>query len=1171
MHHLGTNMDWVLRSPQIHSTFSNLGCVKNDGYHVNENCNSALETILSNILSEDKYLRAYRRSLSHGNNVQKDLIPLFIHAKEDKTVELLIQILVNITIPIECLLNVDLISRTDYGRYTVFDINNLLATAKVAFTDLRVSKALFDFLKKNSEVELKENLSEQQRTNVSNCLLLLRNILHIPEDNGYLPQTYGPSTHSVQNQILWNIFSQSVDKIIIKFMTILDAGSWGVTMVQLVALLYKDQHIVSIQKLLNNWLEAASSSESSEDNESNTTPPDRAGSEDSSAMLTSSDSTSDSCDNSGGDKSGETKAAGNETATQEKPESVPAPDTPDQTLQLITCEQGNIDETKSAESIPDTQDIIPLPLSETQDINTNDEEPSQLISTTEQTKLNNDTNTTLVVPSDQNISQKQVIVSEVSDCGYGTHVENRASISTSSNEDDVPAKKKHKKPLNAKQRPNNKRRPSTNSQDRKRRKVVKRGKANIINVQGLSHKTPTDEDITNVIKEFTVDFLLKGYNSLVRTLHSEIIANPMLEIDTSHFFWLLSYFLKFASQIELDLEHIGSVLSYEIVLYLTSEGVSLCEQFEVAIKLDGIDLEPNLRRQHLVVTAIREFIQTVELYKKSTRLNKDGYENLAKLQIKICETEDLRSMFVLLLRHFNPKYHSKQYLQDLIVTNHMVLMFLDKGMKLPEYNSTSNLVDHLRQFATTEIMAQYGMLLNDYLVNGEYVNNCIFTLMHHVGGELDSLITLFQPNILKTFTAIWKSDFEICDDWTDLIEYVINTFVKKPFSLNIALLFPEEDNSEESKMFDNQIEISSFSNYDVNHDAQSVESNKIETPMESRWTEDEISALRWYYLQNNDSIDIISQTKAQFEEDGIEKSREAIIRELFNQSLISRDFYENQLKGEIYLNANVMHFNEENVDEEITKICEHLIEDGKAAGLIWVQEAILEMCFAKIHIHKINVQKAMPLSLTDPAKDPVNEEAKIKIDEWPVMSPVAYHSLIKNQSVPLVAWNCQQSRICNDLKFLQLLHKLGFNLPVDTGKIFIRIPHFWTPDCLFNIAGKIRPIDTTKLKFHVSDLTDSAHATKLDNIYLPSGIIEEVPFIGRHDSVYQIHEQNVATMVNYTPRPGLSFKKQVETPEYSWLEFVQKSQNRKIVLNMDSINTSEDVDMELPDGDVKMS
>lgn len=74
---------------------------------------------------------------------------------------------------------------------------------------------------------------------------------------------------------------------------------WGVTMVQLIALMYKDQHVGTLQKLLNLWLEA-SFSESSEDNESNTSPPDQ-NSGDSSPVITS-DPTSDSSDNGGSDR-----------------------------------------------------------------------------------------------------------------------------------------------------------------------------------------------------------------------------------------------------------------------------------------------------------------------------------------------------------------------------------------------------------------------------------------------------------------------------------------------------------------------------------------------------------------------------------------------------------------------------------------------------------------------------------------------------------------------------------------------------------------------------------------------------------------------------------------------------------------------------------------------------
>lgn len=75
-------------------------------------------------------------------------------------------------------------------------------------------------------------------------------------------------------------------------------------MVQLIALMYKDQHVGTLQKLLNLWFEA-SPSDSSDDNESNTSPPNQ-NSGDSSPTLTS-DPTSDSSDNGSGGKKNENR------------------------------------------------------------------------------------------------------------------------------------------------------------------------------------------------------------------------------------------------------------------------------------------------------------------------------------------------------------------------------------------------------------------------------------------------------------------------------------------------------------------------------------------------------------------------------------------------------------------------------------------------------------------------------------------------------------------------------------------------------------------------------------------------------------------------------------------------------------------------------------------------
>lgn len=43
-----------------------------------------------------------------------------------------------------------------------------------------------------------------------------------------------------------------------------------------------------------------------------------------------------------------------------------------------------------------------------------------------------------------------------------------------------------------------------------------------------------------------------------------------------------------------------------------------------------------------------------------------------------------------------------------------------------------------------------------------------------------------------------------------------------------------------------------------------------------------------------------------------------------------------------------------------------------------------------------------------------------------------------------------------------LLHKLGFHLPADANKMYVRIPEFWTAAILLAIAEKLGPLPKCK-------------------------------------------------------------------------------------------------------------
>lgn len=252
-----------------------------------------LNEINFKLTCEDKTLRTFRRAI--GQNVNTDLLAFLINVKDHVMVDKIIRIFVNLTLPVECLFSIEIMLRTEAGRRTINDLNALLAASKVSFTDIRAIRAVVDHMK--NILEKDSTLSFEQCDSVNNCLLVLRNILHIPEQVVVgVSQRNQLNTITIQNQVVWNLFTMSIDKLLIHLMSCSQRSFWSVTIVQLIAIMYKDQHVARLQTLLNIWFED-SLSDSSEDFESNTPPPTNSNGG-SSPMLTS-DPTSDSSDNGG--------------------------------------------------------------------------------------------------------------------------------------------------------------------------------------------------------------------------------------------------------------------------------------------------------------------------------------------------------------------------------------------------------------------------------------------------------------------------------------------------------------------------------------------------------------------------------------------------------------------------------------------------------------------------------------------------------------------------------------------------------------------------------------------------------------------------------------------------------------------------------------------------------
>ncbi len=60
------------------------------------------------------------------------------------------------------------------------------------------------------------------------------------------------------------------------------------------------------------------------------------------------------------------------------------------------------------------------------------------------------------------------------------------------------------------------------------------------------------------------------------------------------------------------------------------------------------------------------------------------------------------------------------------------------------------------RFATVDVMRHYGYLLETFRSNPEHLNDALFTMMHHISGDLNQPEALYIPHILKAFSDIWE-------------------------------------------------------------------------------------------------------------------------------------------------------------------------------------------------------------------------------------------------------------------------------------------------------------------------------------------------------------------------------------------------------------------------------
>ncbi|XP_023344362.1 protein timeless isoform X2 [Eurytemora carolleeae] len=299
----------------------------------------------------------------------------------------------------------------------------------------------------------------------------------------------------------------------------------------------------------------------------------------------------------------------------------------------------------------------------------------------------------------------------------------------------------------------------------------------------LFYYIATEADVLDILTDFAITFLLQGYlvlqEDILKIIRTSTSQDKEAFLYKEFFSWLIYYFLPLASVMSMPLNQLP--LNYDIFHYLVSE----CSAVAIQVSLSRSPSVEDLKIISGYVRAQRCFVEILSKYEDNFQLDQIEKYNLKLISLQIVKTKNVRQLYVFLTWLASKKnLNSTQFLSDLVVANHIHLATIQS---LNVFKADFNMTDHILQFSAPSMMTPYGFLLEKYRENTNTVNDCIFTMMHHVAGDLSCPQALNIEPMKKTIRQITKQGVVLCDDWQDLIEYLANFYSKTNATRNLAV------------------------------------------------------------------------------------------------------------------------------------------------------------------------------------------------------------------------------------------------------------------------------------------------------------------------------------------------------------------------------------------------
>ncbi|XP_037076374.1 protein timeless-like [Pollicipes pollicipes] len=541
-------------------------------------------------------------------------------------------------------------------------------------------------------------------------------------------------------------------------------------------------------------------------------------------------------------------------------------------------------------------------------------------------------------------------------------------------------------------------------------------------ILALVARDPSQTDVDTVLTEFTIKFLLTGCAHLVSALMSSLPDKT----DKSHLYWVIVYFMKPITELRISYVHIRSLVSADLLMLLTYEASRLVGVG--ANQLSSPTERFHCQRQlHMLTNAVREILlgmQAVKAYASD--------EHRALIDRTQCQVGDLsqfRQLPVLLIGQCSAHPASLPYLRDLVLTNHLLIGTQEL------VNKNFPLCSHVALFAEPGIIKHYTDLLRFHATNPPVLNDAIFTILHHVAGDVGRIELLIQPSVLRIFSDILTSQLPLLQDWLELIEHTIQRFIEKqggpgraalPADASIArsstlggpVLCLEEAVSESLQ----RLLVGGAGRLTAACGQLQRESGVTVSP---RWALDKLRALELVSPQQ------YLELRERLVDGGDDESTpESPDRTWASPAL---DLTDPAARRQL-LDHPAVGF-----------LIDYARRELGVASLSWLQRELLEVCLARMRPSSTDVE------------------------------PVPLFSHLHGKPSPLVPLAKAHVRAVNSAVFLRLLRLLRLQVPT-TDCVYPTVPVSLPASYLFAVAQKVAPLDPASLKFDPAELSRAAPA-----------------------------------------------------------------------------------------------